>query len=145
MQSMIPHLSQTSLDDIFNKSPVWGRKNIDDMLKQSMQSLAWGLGEDPAFIAATTIKMDVKETPSTFELSYEVPGCKKKDLKLEINGDCLVLSADRDVLKKEEGENFKRVERFYGRSTRSINVPSSVSLKVIQNKSMYNITRINII
>lgn len=71
-------------------------------------------------------RVDVHENDEAFFLSLDVPGVRKEDLKLDINGRTLTLSGER---KRTEGR-----ERFYGKFSRSVTLPESVDLDKIEAK-----------
>lgn len=65
---------------------------------------------------------DIKDEGDKYVLEAELPGMKKEDIKLEISGDSLILSAEH----KSEGEDkcgrYIRRERSYGSYQRSFDV-----------------------
>lgn len=78
--------------------------------------------------------MDVRETPEEFVIEAEVPGMNKKEIKLSIKKDELVMEGEKKEEKKEEGESFLRVERSYGSFRRSIRLPSEVDQSRVKAK-----------
>ena len=74
--------------------------------------------------AVTAFRTDVLDTGDAFKLECELPGFKKEDIKIDIENDCLTISAEHKSEKKEENEkkNFVKRERFYGSFTRSFDV-----------------------
>src|SRR5690348_7777506 len=73
--------------------------------------------------------VDVVENEKNFILKAELPGMKKEDIKLEINGNTLTMSGERHFDKEEKRENFHRVERSYGTFTRSFLLPNNVNVE----------------
>jgi HSP20 family protein len=76
---------------------------------------------------------DITETKDHFLLSFDVPGIKKEEIKIEIEGNRLVVSGERirDV-KHQEGEASLRHERSYGRFERAFTLPNSVNSEKIE-------------
>lgn len=70
--------------------------------------------------------VDVMETESEFLLLAELPGVKKKDVKLWIEDGVLMVSGQRDQDRVDEETRFHRIERIYGRFARSFTLPDSV-------------------
>ena len=77
------------------------------------------------FTGAPTVsafRTDVVDTGDAFRLESELPGFKKEDIKIDIENDCLTISAERSADNKEGKENYIKRERFYGSFSRSFDV-----------------------
>ena len=72
--------------------------------------------------AVTAFRTDVLDTGDAFKLECELPGFKKEDIKIDIENDCLTISAERSSDDKDEKDNYVKRERFYGSFTRSFDV-----------------------
>ena len=72
--------------------------------------------------AVSAFRTDVIDTGDAFKLESELPGFKKEDIKIDIENDCLTISAERSTDDKEEKDNFVKRERFYGSFSRSFDV-----------------------
>ena len=72
----------------------------------------------------SAFKTDVTDTGDAFKLEAELPGFKKEDIKLDVENDCLTISAERklDNEEKDKKGNFVKRERFYGSYRRSFDV-----------------------
>lgn len=72
----------------------------------------------------SAFKTDVTDTGDAFKLEAELPGFKKEDIKLDVENDCLTISAERklDNDEKDKKGNFIKRERFYGSYRRSFDV-----------------------
>ena len=71
-----------------------------------------------------SFRTDVIDTGDSYELEAELPGFKKEDIKIDVEDDCLTISAERkvDEDKKDEKNNFVKRERYYGSYSRSFDV-----------------------
>lgn len=69
-------------------------------------------------------KTDVLDEGDHYELEADLPGFDKKDIKLELQGDNLVINAERHSNAEEKNKDGKvvRMERSYGSYQRSFNV-----------------------
>ena len=69
---------------------------------------------------APAIKMDVKEQGDAYQVHAELPGVKKEDIHVVVDGNLVSISAevrqDSDV---KEGDRVLRSERYYGKVSRS--------------------------
>ena len=67
-------------------------------------------------------KTDVIDKGDAYELVAELPGFSKEDIKLDIENNCLTISAERKLEEKEDKPNFVKRERFYGSYSRSFDL-----------------------
>ena len=72
--------------------------------------------------AAGEIKTDITDTGDAFKLEADLPGFKKEDIKIDVENDCLTISAERKLDNEEKKPNFVKRERFYGSYSRSFDV-----------------------
>ena len=79
----------------------------------------------------TGFRTDVTDTGDAFILDAELPGFKKEDIKIDIENDCLTISAERKLDEEEKQKNFIKRERFYGSYSRSFDV-SGVNVEGIE-------------
>ena len=71
---------------------------------------------------AGMFRTDVTDTGDAFVLDAELPGFKKEDIKIDVENDCLTISAERRADEEEKQKNFIKRERFYGSFSRSFDV-----------------------
>lgn len=78
-------------------------------------------GEDSRI---NTCRTDIRDEGNSFVLEAELPGFEKSDIKLDINGDSLILSAEHNTENSEKDDNGKyiRRERTYGSYRRSFDI-----------------------
>ncbi len=76
-------------------------------------------GQQPSVLSFRT---DVTDTGESFKLEAELPGFRKDDIKIDIENDCLTISAERHENKDENRPNFVKRERMYGSYSRSFDV-----------------------
>ena len=81
--------------------------------------------------AVSAFRTDVVDSGDAFKLEAELPGFKKEDIKIDIENDCLTITAERKVDEEEKKKNFIKRERFYGSYSRSFDV-SGVNVDEIQ-------------
>ena len=72
--------------------------------------------------AVTAFRTDVIDSGDAYTLESELPGFKKEDIKIDIENDCLTISAERKDDTKEEKDNYVKRERYYGSFSRSFDV-----------------------
>lgn len=76
---------------------------------------------------APTIKIDVKEDEKAFVVHAEMPGIRKEDIHITIEGPAVTISAERKQEKEaKSGERVLRSERYFGKVTRSLQLGQDI-------------------
>lgn len=70
-------------------------------------------------------RLDMSENEKEYIVRMDLPGIPKEDITINVEDHQLAVSGERKEEKKEEKENFLRVERSYGRFFRSIPMPKN--------------------
>lgn len=70
------------------------------------------------------LKTDIKDNGDAFLLEADLPGFRKEDIHVDLDGDCLTISAERHSEYEDEDKknNFVRCERSYGSFSRSFDM-----------------------
>ncbi len=89
-------------------------------------------------------KVDIAETKEAFELSVQLPGVNKEDIKVELDGNLLTISGERKFNKEESDKTWRKVESFYGAFSRSFTLPDNVDKENIKANSKDGILLISI-
>jgi HSP20 family protein len=85
-----------------------------------------------AFPEETELKMkiDVKEDEKSFTVKADIPGVKKEDIQIDVDGDRVSLRSEAKQEKEEKkGEKVVYSERTYGMVSRSFTLPADVDAK----------------
>jgi HSP20 family protein len=109
-------------------SPFWGRDPWNALREEmnDLRSRFFG-EEDGGWLAGTSVpSLDLAETDTTVEVRMDLPGVKAKDIDIQIHGNLLTVTAQREEEKEEKSRTFHRVERHSGRFSRSLTLPSPV-------------------
>ena len=76
---------------------------------------------------APNIKIDVKEQDKSFLVHAEMPGIKKEDIHVSIEGPVVSITAERKQEKDvKEGERIVRIERYFGKVSRSFQLGQDI-------------------
>jgi HSP20 family protein len=115
MKSFLPSLlNDTGLPQEFTAL----RRQFDDLARSVGRG--WpSLTE----VGAGTPAVNVAETDKTIEITAELPGVDEKDIKLEVEGDRVVISGEKKREREEKDKNWHVVERSYGSFRRVLALP----------------------
>jgi HSP20 family protein len=89
-------------------------------------NLSRAFGEEGIARGAWNPSVDIYENKDQIVLEAELPGMKREDFDLSIENNVITLRGERRFEKKDEGDNYHRVERSYGSFTRSFTLPQTV-------------------
>jgi HSP20 family protein len=116
--------------DPFNLAHIDPFGDIDDLFK--------GFFVRPALIEGQPqmqIKMDVKEDDKAYTVHADIPGVKKEDIHVSIEGNQVSISAETKIEKEEKkGEKVLRSERYVGKVARSFTLAHDVDESKSQAK-----------
>lgn len=81
------------------------------------------------------IKMDVSEDDRNYKIHAEIPGVKKEDIHVGIDGNQVSISAEvKNAKEVKEGEKMLRSERYYGSVARAFTLAQDVDESAAQAK-----------
>lgn len=76
------------------------------------------------------IKVDVTEGDKAYTVHAEIPGVKKEDIQVEVDGNVVSIRAEvKRESEEKKGEKVLRSERYYGRVERSFSLPVDIDDK----------------
>jgi HSP20 family protein len=82
-----------------------------------------------------TIKMDVTETENGYLVHSEMPGVKKEDIDVAIEGNLVTITAEvKRESEKKEGDRLLRSERYFGNIYRSFTLPAELDESACEAK-----------
>jgi HSP20 family protein len=76
--------------------------------------------------------MDLVETDDHLVLRADLPGMKREDVEIEIKDGALTVSGERKAEHEENAEGYYRVERAYGRFSRSLTLPDGIAPDAVE-------------
>jgi HSP20 family protein len=98
--------------------PTFGRlANLQDELER--------LFETP--LRAWAPALDVHEDKEGYTVRAELPGMKREDISVSIEDGTLVISGERKAETTNEGAEVHRQERYFGKFSRALTLPTAVS------------------
>lgn len=106
-----------------------------DQLQQEMSSLF----STPAIANFGTEEwapaVDIEDKANQFIIHADLPGVKSSDIDVSVDNGVLTIKGERESEKKEEKENYKRIERFSGSFMRRFTLPDGADPDKISAKT----------
>jgi HSP20 family protein len=77
-------------------------------------------------------KVNTRETEDNYHIEVELPGVKKDNVDIKVDGNVLTISGERNVREEVKDEDYHKVESRYGLFSRSFTLPEKVDISRIQ-------------
>jgi HSP20 family protein len=76
--------------------------------------------------------VNITENKDDFKVSLAAPGMKKNDFNIDVQGNILTISAEREEKKEEKEEDYTRKEYNFSSFSRSFTLPDEVNKEKIE-------------
>lgn len=113
--------------NLVNYDPFRDLRGLQDEVNRLFSSSFTRGGDNELMRGAWNPSVDIYENNDQIVLEAELPGMSPEDVNISIENNVLTLHGERRFEKKDERDNFHRVERSYGSFTRSFTLPPTVS------------------
>lgn len=70
--------------------------------------------------------VDLREESDRLVLEMELPGLKKEDIEINLENNVLTIKGERKFEKEEKKDNYHKIERSYGKFSRSFSLPAAI-------------------
>lgn len=84
------------------------------------------------FKPATVPAVNITDNKDQYQLSLAAPGLKKHDFRIDIDGNMLTISCEKEDTKEEKDARHTRKEYNYSSFTRSFTIPEEVIKEKIE-------------
>ena len=110
---------------------IFGENLFDDWMR-----LPASRETNRGYNTAELMKTDIKEVGGNYEISMDLPGFHKEDVKIQLKDGYLTVQASRTEAKDEKEENGKYIhkERYTGQCSRSFYVGKDLEHEDIHAK-----------
>ncbi len=99
----------------------------DEVNRLFSSNLSRSFGDEGIARGAWAPSVDIYENKDHIMLEAELPGMSREDFELTIENNVLTLRGERRFEKKDDSDNYHRVERSYGSFSRSFTLAQTVS------------------
>jgi HSP20 family protein len=111
---------EVTMNPMTRYEPLVGR--LDGLFNDFFRpALVWENNSEPL-----PIRVDVRETADAYTVSAEIPGVKKEQIAVEIEGNEVTISAETAREAQKDGEKWLRTERFFGKTARRFALPQEL-------------------
>ncbi len=107
---------------------VWDPFADLNRIQRELEKNFFGARNRPADFAPP---VDVHEDENNLVLRAELPGVKREDIEIQVDGNVVTLKGERKLEKEQEGRRYHRIERSYGTFVRQFQVPTGVDTSSI--------------
>ena len=76
--------------------------------------------------------VNTRETEEAYHIEVELPGVKKENVDIQVDGNVLTISGERNVREEVKDEDYHKVESRYGLFSRSFTLPEKVDVSNIE-------------
>ena len=115
---------------------VFGENLFDDFFDDSFGMMN---ARSPLYgkHARNLMKTDIRETDTNYELAIDLPGFKKEDIHVDVDGDTMTIRAERHSEHEDQDKkgNYVRCERSYGSYQRAFDISG---VEVADISAQYN-------
>jgi len=97
----------------------------------------------PGQLYSLSPKADIEENDNEYIISLELPGVDKKDIKLNVDNNLLIIKGEKKQSKEVKEENYLCSERNYGSFQRTFEFPGLIKPDKIEAEFKDGILRIS--
>lgn len=88
--------------------------------------------------------VNITENKDDYLVALAVPGMKKDDFKIDVEGNILTISSEKEESSEEKGKKFTRKEYSYSSFSRSFTLPEEVNREKIEAKYEEGILKLSL-
>jgi HSP20 family protein len=111
--------------------PFRGSSSLQDQVNRLFHQ-AYDSNSDQASLTTWAPAVDIFENEHELVVKADLPDVKPEDLDIHVENNVLTISGERKFEKKENENNYLRVERIYGAFSRSFALANTVNTEAIK-------------
>lgn len=115
-----------------HKNPVEIQKKFRDEFDKFFDGFFSNTDFLPGSLYSLSPKTDIEETVDDYKLYIELPGVDKKDIKLNVENNTLIVKGEKKQEKESKDKNFISCERSYGAFQRVFDLPGGIKSDKIE-------------
>ena len=91
-----------------------------------------GFSNTPTAVAATTLRLDVRENEKAFTVTTDLPGLSEKDVEVTFENNVLTVRGEKKVEREETNSTWHITERSSGSFVRQLGLPTNIDQNAIE-------------
>ncbi len=110
-------------------------RELEEMRNEMSRMFGWpaGRGESESlFESLWSPAVDIVQEGDRYLVKADLPGMKKDEIEITLNGDTLTISGEKKGENETKDDGCCRSERYYGKFSRSLVLPSTVDANKIE-------------
>ncbi|MGZ5220894.1 MAG: Hsp20/alpha crystallin family protein [Chitinophagaceae bacterium] len=88
--------------------------------------------------------VNITEQKNEYRVTMAAPGLKKDDFKIDVDGNMLTISSEKEENKEEKDKKFTRKEYSYSSFSRSFTLPEEINKEKIEARYEDGVLRISL-
>jgi HSP20 family protein len=104
-------------------------QDMEELFREMSLSPSWRNRD-----TSSSIRLDISEDEKNYTVKADLPGVKKEDIKISIEGNRVMVSAEIKQEKEVREKDMLRSERYVGQQYRSFTLPQDVDDANVQAK-----------
>ena len=88
--------------------------------------------------------VNITEQKNDYLVSLAAPGLKKEDFKIDVDGNMLTISSEKEETREEKDKKFTRKEYSYSSFSRSFTLPEEINKEKIEAKYEDGVLKISL-
>ena len=104
-----------------------------DMLHNMINSVEQNRGNEVS-LADFVPSVNTREGEYAYHVEVDLPGIKKEDVDISVDGNVLTISGERKVKNEVKEDDYYKVESKYGKFSRSFTLPEEVNSEKVNAK-----------
>ncbi len=109
---------------------------FDDSFDHAMRRFFAPTKFEGADVPALKMRVDVTESDGAYKVKADIPGVKKEDINVRIDGNVVQIDAEtrRETEEKGNGDKVLRSERYYGAVSRTFSLADDIDEDKVEAK-----------
>ena len=109
---------------LIRRNPVLPSSLFDDFFTKDL----WNWSPNSSSETNTTIPLvNIRETADHYEVDMAAPGMSKNDFRVELDGNLLTITSEKNSTQEQENEKYTRREFSYGSFKRSFHLDDMIN------------------
>lgn len=113
--------------ELLKRKEVWDPFDLLNNLQTDInKAFTRSLVRENPWVRSFTPAIEIKEESDKFLVHADMPGLKKEDLTISVEGNLLTIQGERKTESDNKSQGYHYSERSYGSFSRSVELPTEV-------------------